>query len=68
MRKADPSYYQKITDKLNVNPEQVTMVGDSLERDVHQALKVGIKAFWFNPNGNHVVSGILAINKLDLLT
>ena len=66
--KADPSYYQKITDKLNVNPEQVTMVGDSLERDVHQALKVGIKAFWFNPNGSHTAFGILAINKLDLLT
>jgi putative hydrolase of the HAD superfamily len=68
VRKADPSYYQKITDKLNVNPEQVTMVGDPLERDVHPEIKVGIKAFWFNPNGNHVVSGILAINKLDLLT
>jgi FMN phosphatase YigB (HAD superfamily) len=68
VRKADPSYYQKITDKLNVNPEQVTMVGDSLERDVHQALKVGIKAFWFNPNGSHAAPGILTINKLDLLT
>jgi putative hydrolase of the HAD superfamily len=66
--KTDPSYYQKITDKLNVNPEHITMVGDSLERDVHQALKAGLKAVWFNPNNVHVAPGILAINKLDLLT
>jgi FMN phosphatase YigB (HAD superfamily) len=66
--KVDPSYCQKITDKLNVNPDQVTMVGDSLERGVHQALKVGIRAFWFNPNGSHAALGILTINKLNLLT
>jgi putative hydrolase of the HAD superfamily len=66
--KTDVSYYQKITDKLNVNPDQLTMVGDSLERDVHQALKAGIKAVWFNPSNVDVVSDIMAINKLKLLT
>lgn len=66
--KTDPSYYQKITDKLKVNPQYITMVGDSLERDVHQALRAGIKAVWFNPNGSQAASGIMAINKLELLT
>jgi FMN phosphatase YigB (HAD superfamily) len=44
------------------------MVGDSLERDVHQALRAGIKAVWFNPNGSQATSDIMAINKLKLLT
>ena len=65
--KTDPSYYQKITDKLNVNPEHITMVGDSLERDVHPALNVGLKALWFNPHDKQVAANILAINKLDML-
>jgi len=66
--KTDVSYYQKITDKLNVNPDQVTMVGDSLERDVHQALKAGIKAVWFNPKNRHVEADIRSIYKLSMLT
>lgn len=44
------------------------MVGDSLERDVHQALKAGIKAVWFNPKDSYVASDILTINTLDMLT
>jgi FMN phosphatase YigB (HAD superfamily) len=66
--KTDLSYYPKITDKLNVNPQHITMVGDSLERDVHQALRSGIKAVWFNPNGSQAVSDVMAINKFELLT
>jgi putative hydrolase of the HAD superfamily len=65
--KTDLSYYPKIIDTLKVNLEHITMVGDSLERDVHQALRAGIKAVWFNPNGSHATSDILAINKLDFL-
>jgi putative hydrolase of the HAD superfamily len=66
--KTDVSYYQKITDKLNVNPDQVTMVGDSLERDVHQALKAGIKAVWFNPKNADAPSNVITISTLDMLT
>ena len=66
--KTDTDYYQKITHKLKVIPEHITMVGDSLERDVHQALRSGIKAVWFNPDNPHGMSDILTINKLDMLT
>jgi anthranilate/para-aminobenzoate synthase component II len=63
----DPRYYQTIADKLKVSPKQITMVGDSLERDVHQALKAGIKAVWFHPNSVCTESDILTIEKLDML-
>jgi FMN phosphatase YigB (HAD superfamily) len=66
--KTSPDYFGKIVERLNVNPEHVTMVGDSFERDVQQALKVGIKAVWFNPNNVGAASEVLTINKLNMLT
>jgi FMN phosphatase YigB (HAD superfamily) len=47
--KTDINYYPQIVNKLAVSSEQVTMVGDSLERDVLPALKSGLKGIWFNP-------------------
>ena len=66
--KTDSSYYQTITTKLDVRPESITMVGDSLERDVQQALKAGLKAVWFNPKNRHVEADIRSIYKLSMLT
>ena len=65
--KTAADYYTKIVNRLNVNPEHITMVGDSLERDVHQALRAGIKAVWFNANSERAASNILTINRLDML-
>lgn len=66
--KTDAGYYPAIAAKLDVPPEYITMVGDSLERDVHQAVKAGLKAFWFNPNNAAVTAGILSITNLESLT
>lgn len=65
--KTDPRYYPAIIAKLDVNPESITMVGDSLERDVHQALKAGLKAVWFNPKNQQMPADIVSISQLDLL-
>ena len=65
--KTDPSYYPSITDKLKVSPEYITMVGDSLERDVQQALKAGLKTVWYNPKNSQITSDYLTINTLDKL-
>ena len=67
VNKNAPDYYSKIVNKLGVSAAQVTMLGDSLERDVHPALRAGIKAVLFNPNGVCAASNILTINRLDLL-
>ncbi len=66
--KTAPDYFAKIVKMLSVNPDQITMVGDSLERDIHQALKAGIKAVWFNPYNARSASKIITINKLNMLT
>ena len=68
MDKNNPDYYSKIVNKLGVSPSQVTMLGDSLERDVNQALKAGVQAILFNPKNAQIDSDVLAINDLGLLT
>lgn len=67
MGKTDSGYYATITEKLNVSPEQITMVGDSLERDVQPALKAGLKALWFNSNNHPTATEYLMVDKLDKL-
>jgi putative hydrolase of the HAD superfamily len=67
MGKTDARYYATITEKLNVSPERITMVGDSLERDVQPALKAGLEALWFNSNNHPTTSEYLMIDKLDRL-
>ncbi|WP_375754105.1 HAD family hydrolase [Vibrio sp. HN007] len=47
--KSSPDFYFKISEKLQVSPESLVMVGDSLEKDVKPALTAGLDAFWFNP-------------------
>ena len=65
--KTDVRYYETITHKLNVSPESITMVGDSLERDVQPALKAGLKAVWFNQDSNQTKPEYLTINQLGSL-
>ncbi|WP_339724166.1 HAD family hydrolase [uncultured Paraglaciecola sp.] len=67
MGKTDADYYVAITEKLNVIPESITMVGDSLERDVQQAIKAGLKAVWFNPKNTQIQSNYTIITQLDKL-
>lgn len=69
--KTDPSYFSKIIDVLAVSPKHITMLGDSLERDVNQAKNAGINAIWYNPKqlsaDEKSNENIEAISSLDFL-
>ncbi|MGZ0172002.1 MAG: HAD family hydrolase [Planctomycetales bacterium] len=43
-RKPSGQFYQAVVDALNVDAEQILMVGDGLKNDVEGALSVGMKA------------------------
>jgi putative hydrolase of the HAD superfamily len=45
-RKPDPEPFLKALEKLNLNPNEVIMVGDWAERDIVGAKKVGIKTIF----------------------
>ncbi len=46
VEKGSPEFLSSILAKLGLDPTQVTMVGDSFEKDIEPALKLGIKTIW----------------------
>ncbi|WP_110113355.1 HAD family hydrolase [Bacillus sp. CGMCC 1.16541] len=46
--KPDPTIFEHALDKMNVEKEQVLMVGDNLMTDILGASRVGIKSVWIN--------------------
>ncbi|MDU0353312.1 HAD family hydrolase [Paraglaciecola aquimarina] len=65
--KTDPAYYGKIVRKLAVPATHITMIGDSLERDIIPALQQGLNATFYNPAKVAVGKGILSISRLQQL-
>lgn len=49
VEKPDAQAFLKVTDALNIRPEETLMVGDSWTNDVKGSLNVGMSAIWFNP-------------------
>jgi len=49
-RKPETAFFLSIVEQLNCPTEQITMVGDSLEKDILGAQACGIKTVWFNPS------------------
>ncbi|UXS20685.1 HAD family hydrolase [Staphylococcus delphini] len=50
VEKPDAQAFLKVTDALNIRPEETLMVGDSWTNDVKGSLNVGMSAIWFNPS------------------
>lgn len=50
VEKPDPLIFNYALQKLNLNPEEVIMIGDSHEKDIVGASQVGIKGFLININ------------------
>jgi putative hydrolase of the HAD superfamily len=48
IEKNSAQFYQAIVEKLAIIPSDITMIGDSLEKDIVSALEAGLNAIWFN--------------------
>ena len=48
IRKPDPQIFQLGISALGMSPEEVTVVGDSLENDILPARQLGCRAIWLN--------------------
>ena len=49
--KGTPDFFHRVVGALNVDSKSVIMVGDSYDKDIEPAIKAGIQAIWFNPEG-----------------
>jgi putative hydrolase of the HAD superfamily len=56
-RKPSPEFYRTVLESLDLDPEQVVMIGDSFNGDVLAANEVGISAIWFNPRSDDAPAG-----------
>ncbi|MEZ8018066.1 HAD family hydrolase [Vibrio splendidus] len=54
--KYDLGFYPAIISKLGVEPQHITMVGDTLENDIYPALEAGLQAVWLNTQGTDLQS------------
>ena len=52
LSKGTPEFYQTIVTMLDANPSEITMVGDSIEKDIVSAIEAGLDAIWFNPDSS----------------
>jgi len=67
--KGSPEFFPAILAALNCEPQFVTMVGDTLDKDIAPALTVGINPILYNPTANaSAVNGVRVIKKLSELS
>ena len=55
IRKPDPQILQLGVEALGMSPEEVIVVGDSLENDILPALQLGCRAVWLNKKINNEI-------------
>ncbi|WP_394243193.1 HAD family hydrolase [Vibrio astriarenae] len=65
--KDHPDFYPRIASKLNVDVQDLLMVGDTPDKDIYPALDAGLQAIWFNPANMTELGSMTAIQALDEL-
>merc|ERR1711991_36847 len=68
-KKPDPRFFQSIIDKLNLNPSESLMIGNSYEKDIEGAKKAGLNTLFFNEmalKGDHTAADRI-INTMEEL-
>lgn len=67
--KPEPQFYLSILDRLNVEPQEVSMIGDSLDNDILPARNLGMQAYWLNADESidSAPEGVTLIRSLDIL-
>lgn len=67
LSKPDPRIFQLAINKLNINPEQILHVGDSIYADVMGANKVGIKPVLYDPLNLSSYKGYKIKNLMEII-
>ncbi|EDK26193.1 hydrolase (HAD superfamily)-like protein [Vibrionales bacterium SWAT-3] len=66
LSKYEPGFYPAIISQLGIKPQEVTMIGDTLEKDIYPALEAGLQAVWLNTEGD-IADTILPIVEVQNL-
>lgn len=63
-RKDSDEFWRATLERIGAEPEDIAMVGDSLEGDVLAPRSFGIHSIWFNPSGAVAVPAVPTIARL----
>lgn len=66
LSKYDSGFYPAIIAKLNIAPQEVTMIGDTLEKDIYPALEAGLQVVWLNTEEATVDSNLPIVEVQNL--
>ena len=66
--KPNPTFFEKIFNKLDANADECLMIGDSLSSDVAGAVSVEMDCCWYNPKGKTNGSGFTPTFEIGKLT
>ena len=55
--KPDQRIFQMVLEKLNVHPDEVVMIGNTVSTDIFGGNRVGMNTVLFQPNDEYVPSG-----------
>lgn len=68
LAKGSQQFYRAILSVLDAPPENVAMIGDSLEKDILPALAVGMRTYWLTSNPAAAApAGVITIASLTEL-
>lgn len=51
VRKPDPQIFQLAIEQLGIPAKEITVIGDSFDKDIQPALSLGCQAIWFKGDG-----------------
>ena len=69
IRKPDVKFYERAVEVLDVNPEEIIYIGDSMKLDIEPALKVGMKPYLIDRNNDYpfssyTISSLTQLNQI----
>ncbi|KJY82746.1 HAD family hydrolase [Vibrio galatheae] len=67
LEKNSADFYLAILESLGDSASQVTMVGDSLSKDIYPAIEAGLHAVYYNPAREYVPTDVTSIERLSQL-
>ncbi|OEF25790.1 HAD family hydrolase [Vibrio rumoiensis] len=65
--KGSAEFYLKISEQLQCAANDITMVGDTIEKDIFPAMQAGLNVIWFNPDGLSLIQLVEPVPQITKL-
>src|SRR5262249_25746633 len=67
LRKPDTKFFIQAAEALQLEPSEIVMIGDSMERDIQPARSLGMRTAWVTTAGNEIAEADAILHSLGEL-